>query len=541
MNKKSAVAVSLIFQAVFSGSANILIVNSANNSGMGTLRDQVAASKAGDTIQFDPSILPGTIVLNSVIVINHTLWVQGPGATKLTVSGNSMDRVFITGGTPVVISGMTIRDGLLIAQPGTDGSACTDGQAGGDAFGGGIVAGINNSDVLIISNCWVTSNTARGGHGGRGGDNFIVNCMPGKGGAGGRAFGGALYVFAGTAACVNCTFSDNHAIGGQGGDGGDNMNFTLVNGGSGGQGGDAQGGGADVPSPYTGYFTNCTFSGNLVISGAGGAGGTNAIITGGKGGDGGTGGCGALAVVVNYSVISCTVVSNSALGGAGGAGGLGIPPGSDGALGIGNAGGICAYVQGGCKGDLGNTIVAENFASTSQSNVIISPRDLGFNYIGDDDLFIPMCKVGSTRIGTVNSPLHPMLKPLAQNGGGLLTHAPMQGSPVIDYGYRFATTTDERGAPRPYGSPAINGGDGSDVGAFEFGSTPLGMSIGTNGGQVLIRWPAYYGDFALQCTTNLIASSAWSDVPELPIATGDFFVVTNTPIGAKRFYRLINR
>jgi hypothetical protein len=140
--------------------------------------------------------------------------------------------------------------------------------------------------------------------------------------------------------------------------------------------------------------------------------------------------------------------------------------------------------------------------------------------------------------------LHPQLAPLAQNGGGLPTHEPLQGSPVIDWGSAFGTTTDERRAPRPFGSPAVTGGDGSDIGAFEFGSTPLGGSIGgggTNGPQIIITWPAYYGDFTLQSSSNLFLASSWMNVTDTPAVVGDSFVVTNVLSGPGRFYRLIHQ
>jgi hypothetical protein len=210
-----------------------------------------------------------------------------------------------------------------------------------------------------------------------------------------------------------------------------------------------------------------------------------------------------------------------------------------GGIGPGATGGICGYLitcGGGAK--MGNTIVADNFATTSNMNAYATLNDLGFNYFGDPQ-YMP-CAGPFSRIGTVSIPLHAQLGPLAQNGGGLPTHAPIQGSPVIDWGNSFGTTTDERRAPRPFGSPATAGGDGSDIGAFEFGSTPLGMSIGgSNGTQVLITWPAYYGDFRLQSSSDL-APQNWMSVTDMPAVVGDSFVVTNTPSGASRFYRLIN-
>ena len=68
------------------------------------------------------------------------------------------------------------------------------------------------------------------------------------------------------------------------------------------------------------------------------------------------------------------------------------------------------------------------------------------------------------------SGVDPMLGDLADNGGPTMTHALLEGSPAIDQGNSFgATTTDQRGKPRPidFDASSIAPGDGSDIGAFE--------------------------------------------------------------------------
>ena len=138
-------------------------------------------------------------------------------------------------------------------------------------------------------------------------------------------------------------------------------------------------------------------------------------------------------------------------------------------------------------------------------------------------------------------PIHPQLGPLAQNGGGLPTHATTLTSPVTDQGYSFGLTTDERGAPRPYvfaSIPKPPGGDGSDIGAFELGSSDLGLDVVSN--DAVLSWPAYYGDFTLQSATNLQGSNYWSDVSDTPVVVGSQLVVTNPATNSLTFYRLIN-
>jgi hypothetical protein len=191
-----------------------------------------------------------------------------------------------------------------------------------------------------------------------------------------------------------------------------------------------------------------------------------------------------------------------------------------------------------------STIVADNFASTTCSNYYIAFEDDGYNFIGSDDF--KACLWGATSIvGTVATPIHPALGPLAQNGGGLPTHAPLFGgspmiiSPVIDQGFSLGILTDERGAPRVYdflSIPNAPGGDGSDIGAFELGTADLGLDVASN--NVVLSWPAYYGDLTLQSATNL-NSKNWSDVPDTPVVVGNQLVVTNRMTNTGTFYRLI--
>ena len=102
----------------------------------------------------------------------------------------------------------------------------------------------------------------------------------------------------------------------------------------------------------------------------------------------------------------------------------------------------------------------------------------GFNLIGKKD--------GSTgftaatdKKGTIASPLNPKLDPrgLRDNGGPTQTIALVAGSPAIDKGtsngLTGTLTADQRGFSRTVDNSSIPnppGGDGTDIGAFEFGA-----------------------------------------------------------------------
>jgi hypothetical protein len=518
-----------------------LHVLNLNDTGAGSLRNRIAVAAPGDVIVFD---VPGTIYLNSSIAINKELTLQGPGASVLAISGSNKDRIFTTSGGPIVISKLTLRDGLVVGADGTDGGIGQDGGIGGWAAGGAI----NNAGDLTLVRCWIATNRVVGGTGGRGGDNVLGTAYtPGTGGAGGLAYGGGIYSAVHTFRAGSCTFSGNRAEGGKGGRGGDNLNFAVPKpGGTGGIGGKGQAGGlGDTWGPW---LTNCTLSGNLANGGEGGRGGdTAANVAGGQGGDGGEGYCGGFYGFQNvggFLLWSSTVVLNEAHGGTAGAGGNGSSPGSSGGPGIGRVGGVGGYM-GSCINALGNTILALNRADL-HPNQEVSFQDNGYNFLGDDDNPGPCMNSSLTKMGTLGLPLDPLLGPLTQNGGGVPTHAPLTGSPVIDQGFSFYLPTDQRNAPRPYDFGNIpDFYDGNDIGAVELGSTPLGMSKGggggDGGGKLVLSWPAYYGDLKLQSVSNLQGPDGWTDVREEPVLIEDMFYVTNRMTDPSRFFRLINR
>jgi hypothetical protein len=78
----------------------------------------------------------------------------------------------------------------------------------------------------------------------------------------------------------------------------------------------------------------------------------------------------------------------------------------------------------------------------------------------------------ATDLTGVDAGLDPVLQ---ANGGPTPTHALLLGSPAIDRGKAFGSAVDQRGLPRPSDFPTIGnaeGGDGSDIGAFELQVPP---------------------------------------------------------------------
>jgi polygalacturonase len=294
---------------------------------------------------------------------------------------------------------------------------------------------------------------------------------------------------------------------------------------------------ASTPSPFgTGggienngpcRIINSTISGNVAATAGGGI--ENTLHAG-----------------TTLSLVNCTISSNLCSGVYGG----GMDTAS--ALNITNCtvadnqstaaagvGGI--YCFGAAPILVAGSIVADNTSLGGESDVSGAGfTSAGFNLIGSTNGSTGFGLPGSQDLtGTAGSPFHPMLGPLQSNGGPTPTMALLFGSPAMDRGNSFGLTTDQRGAPRPFdfaSIPNADGGDGSDIGAFESGSP--NFRIGRFANSVILSWPAYYGNFTVQSSTNLASSGSWVSLPGSPTLVEDQLMVTNAILPGTRLYRL---
>jgi len=309
-----------------------LTVTNTASTGPGTLDEAIFNANSGDTIVFSVP-LPATIVVtNGPAFVEANITISGPGADKLTISGDGTNRIFFIDSTAVTISGVTLSNGVTSSNnfsffEGGGGaivnfgdltiSRCTlknnlskggDGHGIGGGGGAGGGGAIFNDGFLLVVDSTLSGNQAIGGAGDR------------AGGGGGAGFGGAVFNDGGDAVLSNCTFSANAAMGGTAGiatdgdttgNGGDGLNnqsggtgeFLAHNGSD---GGDAfvdggGGGGASDAAQLTGICDGDIggFGGFGAFGGGGGAAGrgadgcvTNAPGDGGNGGNGGDGGGG---------------------------------------------------------------------------------------------------------------------------------------------------------------------------------------------------------------------------------------------------------
>lgn len=199
-------------------------VTNLADSGAGSLRDAIdqANGHAGaDVVRFQAG-LSGTVTLTSgQLEISDDLTLDGPGANRITISGNNASRVFaIDPGVTATIDRLTIADGLntikesvpiTVTRGGgilNDGGTLTlsfvtmrnnrvvnDSSTGlSQVVGGGAVVNSTNA-TLTVTYCTFINNTATGGTS--------------------YAFGGAIGSVTNSVATIRfCTFTGNEANGG---------------------------------------------------------------------------------------------------------------------------------------------------------------------------------------------------------------------------------------------------------------------------------------------------------------------------------------
>jgi hypothetical protein len=239
--------------------ATTIHVTTTADSSAGSLRQAIADAQAGDTIDFNLSY-PATIKLTSApLTINKNLTINGPGADKLTVSGNHSVLVLnINSGSTATISGLTVADGFNLDQATFQASGilidhstlnlnnCTVANTRNPAGRGGIAS---TASTVTLTNCTIATNTAAEGAG-------IQN-------------GGLVVGDSGTMTIANCTIANNVSIGGNGGGGIVNhRTMTITNSTITGNQSNNGGGGILSDGPLT--VTNCTIARNHTFPGQNG-------------------------------------------------------------------------------------------------------------------------------------------------------------------------------------------------------------------------------------------------------------------------------
>jgi hypothetical protein len=389
------------------------VTNTKDDEGSGSLRasiEEANKNSGGDTI---PINVTGTIHLATPLpTIAGNVSIIGPGPGSLTVRRSALGgfRIFDIGSGATAVS----ISGLTV----TNGLA----SAGG---------GINNSfGTLTVTDTVVT-------------DNDVVVASAGVGSS---ARGGGIASF-GPLTVRESVVSDNVARASDG------STATSAR-------------GAGISAFGTLVVDRSTISGNFALAEIAGT----AVEARGAGVDGR-----GESTTIERSTISGNTADASGGGVATSAGGGGIE------------------VAEGTISLTGSTITGNSVASSGSAlgaNLEISDANLVRDTIVADPIGAESCgspltsggfnldEDGSCEFdkGTDLTAVSAGLAPLADNGGPTPTHALLPGGGAIDRGFSFAFASDQRNLPRPSNFISVSdteGGDGSDIGAFELQAPPL--------------------------------------------------------------------
>ena len=404
--------------------AQVHAVQNCNDSGAGSLREAYAAALDGDTVDLS-QLACSTITLTSGPLVSAPdagyVTLQGASDHPVTLDGNHAARVIVHTGSRVALNDVNATAGVA-----------------SDATGGGCIYSSGGVALLeaTVSDCAVSTSGTTPAKGGaiRALDGVVLR---GSRVSGNRAHaaqadadGGGIHALYVITAFQN-TISGNTASG-------DGSHY-------------ARGGGVFA----SGYlrFDDTTVSGNVADSGAGIHVGyssqfispslTNVTISGNRA----SGAAGGLFAERSIKVYNSTITGNTAV--------------FDFGAGI--------YLAAG-SAELHSTIVAGNSTGDGLNAADVAGHPGAFvdgahNLIVASTIPVPV----DTLVA------EPMLAPLADNGGGVQTHALLPGSPAIDAGENpEGVYNDERGYVCPPAGQCQQAertvGPATDIGAFEYGA-----------------------------------------------------------------------
>jgi hypothetical protein len=395
-------------------------VSTCADGGSGSLRAEIAGASDGSTIDLTALNCSVITLTQGAIDVTHDIYLQGPGASSLTIDADRQSSVFYhTGSGTFRISGLTITNGYYV---------------GSHPFGGCIYSVANvYLTGTTVTGCTVASNDSTAALGGgvytRGDLTLSVSTISGNTAIGGglgtaQAFGGGAFAF-GKFASYNSSVDNNQA----------SQGFS---------GHYAFGGGVAVGSSAT--ISGSTISGNRAGAAGGiyirmnGNGGSATISDSTISGNVADARYGGIFTQLPLTMLSSTVAFNSAQA----SGGLGF------------VGPIT----------LRNSIVADNVDSFGQSDV----NGLG-SITGSNNLVTS--SPGAMPPDTINA--CPRLDPLALAAGGTAVHALRHSSPAVDQGGDPGSLEfDQRGGPR-----VVNGR--MDIGSFELQTSDKDETLLANG------------------------------------------------------------
>lgn len=194
--KDSANRVSQVYgsPATVNVTSSYVTVTSSADSGPGSIREAIANTTPGGTIQFDSN---RTIVVNSPLTIDQNLSIDGRNYNITLDGGNNTSIMQVNPGTTVTLDTLTIQNGAGRMYCGS-----------GDTCGGGI----RNSGILTLNNINFSVNYADKGGAIANLQNASLTVTDSTFSNNSATYdGGAIYTGGGQTDVTNSTFTNNNA------------------------------------------------------------------------------------------------------------------------------------------------------------------------------------------------------------------------------------------------------------------------------------------------------------------------------------------
>ncbi len=374
-----------LFSSLSIAQAVTFTVTNLNDSGAGSLRQAILdanAATGSDTIQIS---VEGTITfLYGQMNITDNLTINGPGASQLIISGDSLSRIFsIHQGATVTLNALSLQNGKVLNVEPNDGGA------------------IHNQGTLNINHCVLSKNNAydKGGAIFNSGALNVRRSVLSANVAGGR--GGTIYNY-GATTLTESTLSDNTT----GSHGGGITNY------------------ADNSKPSTLTIVSSTLSGNSANTSSGEGGGiynqqdtssnlarvtiTNSTLSANTSNSHGGG-------IRNYNgtikIYNSTISKNNAI--------------------YNGVGGGIYSTRMQAVVDLYNNVIAGNLYRGTESNIAIGevPINHESNLFGTDGNAGLSGLTPAASDIVLPGPLSTVIDELANNGGPTQTHLPVPAGP----------------------------------------------------------------------------------------------------------------
>ena len=120
----------------------ITVTNTSGGTGVGSLRWAVAQTNGGEIIRFAAALAGATIVVDTTVVVNHPITIEGPADKGVTISGGNARHIFYV--ESGFTSPTTFRNLALV-----------NGMGNGSAGGGGV----NSLSDLVLENVTLSNHT----------------------------------------------------------------------------------------------------------------------------------------------------------------------------------------------------------------------------------------------------------------------------------------------------------------------------------------------------------------------------------------------